>query len=115
MINNLQTLTEIDKFRTESLLIELPVYDGDGERRNVFDDDISWYLFNKKAHKNSTKAILSLEDDGVELEKVDAANGEVEIRIDRDITDFSGEYWQRIVVDGPGNGRQIAVGKVNIY
>ena len=89
----------------------------DGEPKDIESDTLEWQLLERPYH-DSSEAVLSGDDDGVEIRRetfVDAEAGEFRVDIDASATDgLWGEYTQRVVVDPLDETRQSWRGDVVI-
>lgn len=98
----------------ESLTQEFTVEE-DGSAKDISGAEIEWSLLPNRG-ADAADAELDDSDSGVSASIVDAANGRVDVAIDQDVTTGLGgdRYWQRLVVDDSGSGKQIWGGTVRI-
>ena len=89
----------------------------DGAPKDIESDTLEWQLLERPYH-DSSEAVLSGDDDGVEIRRetfVDAEAGEFRVDIDASATvGLWGEYTQRVVVDPLNETRQSWRGDVVI-
>lgn len=87
----------------------------DGSVKDLSGFTVEWYLVPAQGADNS-EAKLSTDDSGVSATVVDAANGRVDLTINRGVTDdLAGNLWQRLVLDDSGSGRQIWAGPFPVH
>jgi len=98
----------------ESLTQEFTVEE-DGAAKPIDGADVSWYLLPNRGD-DAADAVLDDSDSGVSASIVDADAGRVDVVIDQGTTDGLGgdRYWQRLVVDDAGPGKQIWGGYVTV-
>lgn len=91
----------------------------DGEQKNIENDELKWYLFEEEYNSDPEEAILSHNDDSVEVREPEdgsKADGEWEVFVSQGITEDLGgyTYWQRPIVDPSGDSKLSWKGEVVI-
>lgn len=91
-----------------------PIEDTDGSAKSLVGASVEWYLLPSRG-SDDADAVLDHTSDGVTLEVSDDDGGIVSLSVDQGVTDdVTGRYWQRLVVDDDGPGKQIWGGRFTI-
>lgn len=99
----------------DTLIVELQITDDNGDPLNISDADIT---FTVAPYRGGEAVIKKTDSDGIDL--VDAANGEIEIRINGDDTASLGTAdgktypYDVVVVDDTGDRHTVTIGEWTI-
>jgi len=92
------------------------VSDSNGDPVDISGATVEWALYRRAYQDDTADAVLSGDDDDVELvtdDRVDSENGEFEVRISGDASaDLVGEHWQRPAVEQADDTRASWRGRV---
>lgn len=101
----------------DSRRLEFTVNLGDGFRKNLTDDELSWYL-TAKPYEGEADAILSDADAEVDVIRTgnyDETNGEFAVDIGQGtLAGEWGQYWHHVEIDPPLDTKQSWRGRVTL-
>lgn len=91
-----------------------PIEDTDGSAKSLAGASVEWYLLPSRGNADAD-AIIDHTTTDVTVEVSDEDGGIVSLSVDQGVTDdVTGRYWQRLVVDDGGPGKQVWGGRFTI-